>query len=319
VDTDASFGTWLKQRRKALDLTQAELARRSGCAMATVQKIEADKRRPSREIADRFAAVLEIPPEERATFVKFARSDLAVDLPGYPRGPIQGMSRLPRAPEHRVAGGPPMPPEVVTGTITFLFTDIEGSTQLWERHAQAMSAALARYKAVLREIITRHGGAVLQAPGDGLHAAFVTAPAAAAAAVAAQGVLATETWPEIGALRARMALHTGLAEMRIVYPGCWRWDMVARSCSPARLRNWYEISSYPLWRCAIWGAIACRTLPGQSTSFNCSAPTSPMSFPRSRHSMPCSVGCHPSQLLSLVATRRVRSCACCSGGATCDW
>ena len=70
-----SFGQWLKQRRKALDLTQAELARRVGCAIITIQKIEAEERRPSKEIAQRLAKALEVSEEEHAAFLKRARGD----------------------------------------------------------------------------------------------------------------------------------------------------------------------------------------------------------------------------------------------------
>jgi class 3 adenylate cyclase len=59
-----------------------------------------------------------------------------------------------------------------TGTLTFVFTDIEGSTQLWERHPQAMPAALARHDAILRQVIESHGGVVFKTVGDGVHAAF---------------------------------------------------------------------------------------------------------------------------------------------------
>ena len=79
MDESISFGTWLKQRRKALDLTQAELAQRVGCAMMTIQKIEADERRPSKEIAVRLAQALELPPEEHAPFIQAARAERAVD------------------------------------------------------------------------------------------------------------------------------------------------------------------------------------------------------------------------------------------------
>ena len=78
MDGNASFGYWIRRRRKALDLTQAELARRIGCAETTLRKIEADVRRPSRQIAERLAECLAIPPADRARFVKAARSELAV-------------------------------------------------------------------------------------------------------------------------------------------------------------------------------------------------------------------------------------------------
>src|SRR5436190_13057534 len=70
---NGSFGAWLKQRRKALDLTQAELADQVGCTVTTIQKIEADLRRPSKQISERLADVLAISDDERTTFVSFAR------------------------------------------------------------------------------------------------------------------------------------------------------------------------------------------------------------------------------------------------------
>ncbi|HSH79490.1 MAG TPA: helix-turn-helix transcriptional regulator, partial [Herpetosiphonaceae bacterium] len=63
---DDSFGRTLKQRRKALDLTREELAGRVGCAVETIRKLETDARRPSRQIAERLAEQLQIPPAERA-------------------------------------------------------------------------------------------------------------------------------------------------------------------------------------------------------------------------------------------------------------
>jgi predicted ATPase/DNA-binding XRE family transcriptional regulator len=77
-----SFGAWLKQRRKALDLTQAELARRLNCATVTLQKIELDERRPSKHLAERLAVVLNLPPAERPTFLRCARGEWAIDCLG---------------------------------------------------------------------------------------------------------------------------------------------------------------------------------------------------------------------------------------------
>jgi class 3 adenylate cyclase len=59
-----------------------------------------------------------------------------------------------------------------TGTVTFLFTDIEGSTALWETHPEAMKAALAEHDSILREAVESNNGHVLQTAGDGLHAVF---------------------------------------------------------------------------------------------------------------------------------------------------
>jgi LuxR family maltose regulon positive regulatory protein len=100
------------------------------------------------------------------------------------------------------------------GTLTFCFTDIEGSTQLWERHPQAMPAALARHDAIVREVIQAHSGVVFKTVGDGVHAVFARAAEALAAALAAQRALHAEAWGETGPLRVRMALHSGVAELR---------------------------------------------------------------------------------------------------------
>jgi predicted ATPase/class 3 adenylate cyclase len=102
-----------------------------------------------------------------------------------------------------------------TGTVTFLFTDIEGSTKLWERNPESMRAALTRHDAILREAIEEHSGFVFKTVGDAFCAAFPTAQDALGAALAAQRALFSEEYDEgIGSLRVRMALHTGAAEER---------------------------------------------------------------------------------------------------------
>jgi predicted ATPase/class 3 adenylate cyclase len=98
------------------------------------------------------------------------------------------------------------------GTVTFLFTDIEGSTRLWERHRQAMAQAVEHHLTVLRSAITEHGGVLFKVVGDGVQAAFPRAPSAVAAALQAQRALLGENWGEISPLAVRMALHAGEAE-----------------------------------------------------------------------------------------------------------
>src|SRR3954471_11071934 len=73
--SDASFGRWLRRRRKALDLTQDALAEQVGCSVATIRKIESDARRPSRQIAELLADVLAIPLDERPLFLQVARGE----------------------------------------------------------------------------------------------------------------------------------------------------------------------------------------------------------------------------------------------------
>jgi class 3 adenylate cyclase len=104
--------------------------------------------------------------------------------------------------------------ELPTGVVTFVFTDIESSTRLWEQHPQAMRAALACHDAILRLAIEAHDGVIFGTAGDAFYAAFSDAPAALAAALAAQRALCTQAWDEVGALRVRMALHSGTAELR---------------------------------------------------------------------------------------------------------
>ena len=105
-------------------------------------------------------------------------------------------------------------PELPSGTVTFLFTDIEGSTTRWEHQPEAMRAALARHDALLLAAIVDHGGYVVKTMGDAFHAAFSRACDALAAALDAQRQLQAEPWGEIGPLRVRMSLHTGEAEER---------------------------------------------------------------------------------------------------------
>jgi predicted ATPase/class 3 adenylate cyclase/Tfp pilus assembly protein PilF len=96
--------------------------------------------------------------------------------------------------------------------VTFLFTDIEGSTPRWMQHPAAMRAALARHDALLHAGIAAHGGVVLteRGEGDSFFALFARASDAVAAACALQRALAAEPWPEaVAPIRVRMALHTG--------------------------------------------------------------------------------------------------------------
>ena len=104
--------------------------------------------------------------------------------------------------------------EVPTGTVTFLFTDLETSTRLWEEHPEAMRGALARHDVILRNAVEQQSGRVVKTTGDGVHAAFGTAHDAVAAAVKAQAAISEEVWPLPDPLRVRVGLHTGEAEFR---------------------------------------------------------------------------------------------------------
>ena len=105
-------------------------------------------------------------------------------------------------------------PNLPSGTVTFLFTDIEGSTRLWEQFSEQMRSALARHDALLREAIEDNNGHVFKTVGDAFCAAFPTASDALQSALAAQQALYTEPWPAETPVRVRIALHTGSAEER---------------------------------------------------------------------------------------------------------
>ncbi|MGQ0605160.1 MAG: ATP-binding protein [Anaerolineales bacterium] len=99
-----------------------------------------------------------------------------------------------------------------TGTVTFLFTDIEGSTRLWEEQPEAMQAALAQHDALLRAAVEAHHGHIVKTTGDGCHAAFAVPTDALNAGLAAQRNLQASN-SQLH-LKIRMALHTGEAEAR---------------------------------------------------------------------------------------------------------
>ena len=102
-----------------------------------------------------------------------------------------------------------------SGTVTFLFTDIEGSTERWERDQAAMGLVVERHHTLMRTAIETHHGVLFKRVGDAVQAAFPTAPDAVAAALDAQRSLAADGWSEVGgALTVRMALHTAAAEPR---------------------------------------------------------------------------------------------------------
>lgn len=99
-------------------------------------------------------------------------------------------------------------------TVTFLFTDIEGSTKLWDSQPDQMRVALARHDGILREQIKKHNGEVFKTIGDAFCAAFENPVDALVASTACQIALKQEAWPTDRPIKVRMALHTGTAEAR---------------------------------------------------------------------------------------------------------
>jgi predicted ATPase/class 3 adenylate cyclase/DNA-binding CsgD family transcriptional regulator len=129
---------------------------------------------------------------------------------------------------------PGMQLHLPAGTVTFLLTDIEGSTALWETEPTAMADAVARHYHLIDEAVAAWGGVrpVEQGEGDSAVAAFGRASDAVTAAVALQRALAAEMWPTTRPLRVRMAIHTGEARFRDA--GNYMGEAIIRA---ARLRS----------------------------------------------------------------------------------
>ena len=119
------------------------------------------------------------------------------------------MSIVSRYPAHVTQSAP-----IPSGTVTLLFTDVQGSTRLWEAEPELMAVALRRHDEILRSAIETSDGYVFKTVGDAFCAAFRTAAAAMGAVLAAQQCLGAETWPTSRPILVRMGLHTGVCEER---------------------------------------------------------------------------------------------------------
>ena len=98
METESSFGAWVRRRRNALGLLQKELALQVGCSVAALQKIERDERRPSRSMAERLAEALDVSADERATFVQAARGERLVERLSAGPQPVAAPAVVPTPP-----------------------------------------------------------------------------------------------------------------------------------------------------------------------------------------------------------------------------
>src|SRR5512133_1534862 len=103
-------------------------------------------------------------------------------------------------------------PELPSGTVTFLFTDIEGSTRLLKQLRESYGAVVEEHRRLLRASFAEHGGAEIDSQGDSFFVAFRRAKHAVAAAAVAQRTIQSHAWPKGVQLRVRMGIHTGEAE-----------------------------------------------------------------------------------------------------------
>jgi predicted ATPase/DNA-binding XRE family transcriptional regulator/Tfp pilus assembly protein PilF len=190
-DPPISFGDWLKRRREALGLTQAELSRRVGYALATIRKIESEERRPSVSMAERLADALQLSPQEQPAFLRSARAELAADQ-------LPPPSALPA----------PAPPGLVTVLVAELGMPPGGPTAPGS-HAQQRAAD------ALREHVAAHGGALYNTGAGVTFAVFALPLPAVLAAARIQ-----RAWGRAEAARYQIAVSTGaLALQQGVYAG----------------------------------------------------------------------------------------------------
>ncbi|HEU5345438.1 MAG TPA: helix-turn-helix domain-containing protein [Ktedonobacterales bacterium] len=182
-----AFGEALRRYRLARGLTQAELAERAGLSPRGVNDLERGARQhPRRDTIALLADALDLSDEERGAFAATVRHT--------------------RAEAPAVLPAPQSPPN---GTVTFLFTDIEGSTRLLQRLGDDYAALLAAHGKLLRKAFADHHGYEVDTQGDSFFAAFPTVGDALAAAAQAQRALANHRWPAGVSVRVRMGLHTG--------------------------------------------------------------------------------------------------------------
>jgi predicted ATPase/class 3 adenylate cyclase len=191
-----TFADLLRRSRKAAGLTQEELAARCGLGVRSIGDLERGMTRaPHRDTVALLAGALELSGEDRAAFEAAAR-----------RASPTGVGTSP-APSHDGDTPVPAPP---TGTVTFLFTDIEGSTFLLQQLGSERYAALqAEHQQVVRVALAAHEGREIDTQGDAFFAAFATAHGALAAAIQAQRTLIGQPWPADTSVQVRMGLHTG--------------------------------------------------------------------------------------------------------------
>jgi predicted ATPase/class 3 adenylate cyclase len=187
----SAFGARLRQLRLAAGLTQGQLAARAGLSERAVNDLErAPERTPRLETVTLLADALSLAPEARAELLATARPATA------PNAGLAPATVLP------------------TGTVTFLFTDIEGSTRLLQGLGREHYAALrAEHYQLLQAALATHGGSEVDSQSESSFMVFSTAGQAVAGAIAMQRALAAHPWPAGASVRVRMGLHSGTAQL----------------------------------------------------------------------------------------------------------
>src|SRR6266508_4118479 len=222
-----AFGQQLLTLRTRAALTQIALAEHIGVHRRSVHNWETGESYPKAETLHRLVALFlaqgVFTPgqemEEAAQLWEQARQDAphplgAFDSASFARLLAERSSTPVPAHTPFTQHAPPTALDKVLpqGLVTFLATDIEGSTQRWEHFPQAMQQALVRHHAILKQLTELYGGQVFHTAGDSFICVFADASAALQSALALQRALLAEPWPEVLApLLIRMALHSGAA------------------------------------------------------------------------------------------------------------
>jgi predicted ATPase/class 3 adenylate cyclase len=199
------FGGLLRRHRQEAGLTQAELAERAGISVRGINDLERGVRQtPRTDTVALLAQALDLSEEARTAFVAAARHAEVVTSAtstSSPPSALQGEATSPAS-------------ALPTGTITFLFTDIAGSTRLLQELGAARYARVrAQHERLLRAAVAAHGGREVDSQSESFFVAFPTAPDALAAAAEAQQALTAHPWPAGAIVRVRMGLHTGTAHV----------------------------------------------------------------------------------------------------------
>jgi predicted ATPase/class 3 adenylate cyclase len=198
--SEPPFGTQLRRARHAAGLTQEALAERAGISVDAISLLERGlTRAPQQETLNLLAEALHLSNTELAAWERAMRGL---------RQPSEDMAPPLDNPSHL-----PARPELPTGTVTFLFTDIEGSTRLLQQLGPAYARVLSEHQSLLRAAFAADGGVEVDMQGDAFFVAFATAPAAVKAAVEATRSLAAHPWPQGVTLQVRMGVHTGTPQV----------------------------------------------------------------------------------------------------------
>ena len=210
------FGGLLRRLRDEAGLTQDELAEAAQVSQRAVSDLERGINRTARkDTALLLAGALGLDGQARESFIAAARGRvpatevLAAEQVGAGGSAVSGMLR----PDAALAGRPGELGQLVSaGTLTFLFSDIEGSTALLRRMGEGVYARLlADHHALIRSVLAANDGRELNTLGDGFFAAFASPRACVAAAVQMQQALEGHAWPAGERIRVRMGVHTGEA------------------------------------------------------------------------------------------------------------